>query len=91
MNDPFFDEFRGTEKTIIRVIDLKEKISRFQAEVQAGVDWLLLKYYFSALTAPGFKICSLKEEPGADPAFLISGEPNSEIFLTDLRKLFKRV
>ena len=54
MNDPFFDKFRGTEKTIIRVIDLKEKISRFQAEVQAGVDWLLLKYYFSALTEPGF-------------------------------------
>ena len=28
---------------------------------------------------------------GADPAFLISGGPNSEFFLSDLRKLFKRV
>ena len=27
---------------------------------------------------------------GADPAFLIRRGPNSEIFLSDLRKLFKR-
>ena len=28
---------------------------------------------------------------GADPAFLIRGRPNSEIFLSDLRELFQRI
>ena len=44
-----------------------------------------------------FKIGVLKSftnftgKPGADPAFLIRGVPNSEIFLSDLRELFQRV
>ena len=38
----------------------------------------------------GFESCSRLDFSGADPALVISGGPNSEHFLSDLRKLLKR-
>ena len=38
----------------------------------------------------GFESCSRLDFSGADQALVISGGPNSEHFLSDLRKLLKR-
>ena len=44
----------------------------------------------SKIRSPPLQMESLLGVSGADPAFVIRGEPNSEHFLSNLRKLLKR-